>query len=68
MSSIPGQGPIITHTTECGLKSKAKNNHGSFPGGPVVKNSPANAGNMVQSLLWEDTTCPGTTKPMYHDY
>ena len=27
-----------------------------FPGGPVVKNPPANAGARVQSLLWEDPT------------
>ena len=26
-----------------------------FPGGSVVKNLPANAGDMVQSLLWEDS-------------
>jgi len=32
-----------------------------FPGGPVVKNPPANAGDVVQ----EDPTGPGATEPMY---
>ena len=27
-----------------------------FPGGPVVKNPPANVGTWVQSLVWEDAT------------
>ena len=31
-----------------------------FPGGPVVKNPPANAGDMVL----EDPTGPGATEPM----
>ena len=39
-----------------------------FPGGSVVKNPPANAGDTVQSLIWEDPTCSGTTKPVYHNY
>ena len=30
-----------------------------FPGGLVVKNLPANAGDTVQSLVQEDPTCPG---------
>ena len=34
-----------------------------FPGGPVVKNPPANAGDMGQSLVQEDPTCYGATKP-----
>ena len=39
-----------------------------FPGGAVVKNPPANAGDMVRSLVWEDPTCRGATKPMSHNY
>ena len=35
-----------------------------FPGGPVVKNPPANAGDMVPSLVWEDSTGMGASKPM----
>ena len=31
-----------------------------FPGGPVVKNPPANAGAQVQSLVPEDCTCSAT--------
>ena len=36
----------------------------NFPGGPVVKNPPANAENMnlvLQSLIQEDPTCHRTT-------
>ena len=39
-----------------------------FPGGSVVKNLPANAGDMVRSLVQEDPTCRGATKPMHHNY
>ena len=39
-----------------------------FPGGTVVKNPPANAGKRVQSLVWEDLTCPRATKPVRHNY
>ena len=33
-----------------------QNPTGDFPGGPVVKNSPASAGAWVRSLVWEDPT------------
>ena len=39
-----------------------------FPGGPVVKNPSANAGDMVWSLVQEDPTYHEVTKPMGHDY
>ena len=39
-----------------------------FPGGAVVKNLPASAGERVQSLVWEDPTCHGATKPVRHNY
>ena len=39
-----------------------------FPGGAVVKNPPANAGDMGQALVREDPTCRGVTKPMHHNY
>ena len=39
-----------------------KKTHGDFPGGPVVKNPSANAGDM------EDSTCHGATKPVSHSY
>ena len=35
-----------------------------FPGSPVVNNPPANAGDMVRSLVWGDPTCGGTTKAL----
>ena len=39
-----------------------------FPGGAVVKNPPANAGDMVGALVQEDPTCRGATKAMCHNY
>jgi len=39
-----------------------------FPGGSVVKNMPANAGDMCLILVWEDPTCSGMNKPMRHNY
>ena len=45
--------------------------HGEhFPGGPVVKNPPANAGHVVSipGRVWEDLTCLGAPKPVRHNY
>ena len=42
--------------------------HKDFPGGPVVKNPPCNAGDKVRSLVWEDPTCHGATKNVCHNY
>ena len=39
-----------------------------FPGGAVVENLPANAGDTGSSLLWEDPTCRGATGPVSHNY
>ena len=39
-----------------------------FLGGLVIKNLPANSGDMVRSLVQEDPTCPGATKPVHHNY
>ena len=39
-----------------------------FPGGSVVKNPPANAGDMVRSLVWEDPTMPQSNQAMDHNY
>ena len=39
-----------------------------FPGDPVLNNSPVNERDMVQSLVWEDTTCHGATKPVRRNY
>ena len=36
-----------------------------FPGGSVVKNPPANAGNIGST---PDPTCLGAAKPVYHNY
>ena len=46
------------------LKKKKRD----FPGGAVAKNPPANAGDWVQSLVQEDPTCHGATKPASHNY
>ena len=39
----------------------------AFPGCSVVKNSLANVGDTVQSLVWKDSTCRGAAKPKHHD-
>ena len=39
-----------------------------FPGGPVVKNLPANKGTWVRSLAWEGSICREATEPTHHDY
>ena len=39
-----------------------------FPGGAVVKNPPANAGDMGSNLVREDPTCHGATKPVCLNY
>ena len=41
---------------------------GGLHTGSVVKKSPANVGDMVQSLIQEDPTCCGATRPVYHNY
>ena len=38
------------------------------PVGTVVKNPPANAGDMGSSLVWEDPTCRRATKLVLHSY
>ena len=40
---------------------------GDFPGGSVVKNPPANAGDTGSSPV-QDPTCRGATKPVHHNY
>ena len=37
---------------------------GGFPGGSGAKNLPANAEDIVRSLIWEDPTCHRATKPV----
>ena len=39
-----------------------------FPGGPVVKNLPANKETQVQPLVQKDFTCHRATKPVNHNY
>ena len=39
-----------------------------FPGGAVVKNPPANAGDTGSIPDLEDPTCHGATKPVRHNY
>ena len=38
-----------------------------FPGGAVVENLPANAGDTGSILVWEDPTCRGTTRSVRHN-
>ena len=39
-----------------------------FPGGAVVKNPPANAGDTGRALVREDPTCRGAAKPVHRNY
>ena len=39
-----------------------------FPGGPVIKNLPRNAGDTGSIPGQEDSTCRGAPKPMLHNY
>ena len=39
-----------------------------FPGGSVVQNQPANAGDTVWISDLENLTSHGTTKPAHHNY
>ena len=39
-----------------------------FPGGAVVESLPANAGDGVRALVWEDPTCRGAAGPVSHNY
>ena len=43
--------------------------NGDFPGRPMVRNLPSNAGGTrVQPLVGEDPTCCGANKPVSHKY
>ena len=62
-------GNIITsHSTEETIPLQVKRTRMGCPGGPVVKNPPSKAGTEVQSLVQEDSTCRGTSKPMGCNY
>ena len=39
-----------------------------FPDGTVDKSPPASQGTQVQSLVQEDPTCLGATKPVHPSY
>ena len=49
---------------QCGI-SGVKNRRKTFPGGPLVKTPPANAGDTgsIPGLVWKDSTCDRATKP-----
>ena len=47
---------------------ETKKEWGDFPGGPVVKNHLPMKGTHVESLVQEDPTCHGATKPDRHNY
>ena len=57
----------LTQGKRCGTWS-IKICLGGFSGGSVVKNLPASAGDGGWSLMREDPTCLGATKPRHHNY
>ena len=48
-------------------QAEIKTSAEGFPGGSLGKNPPTQ-GTQVQSLVWEDSTCLGATKPMRYNY
>ena len=48
--------------------SSQNSSAGGFPGGPVVKNPSPMQDTRVRSLVWEDPTCQGGTKPMHGNH
>jgi len=50
------------------ISNASRNIFRDFPGVPVVKNPPANAGTWVQFLVWGDATCHRAAKLMCHNY
>ena len=58
----------MTKSTTNKKKKRKKETGQDFPGGPLVKNPPANAGTLVQSLDWENSTCCGAAKPEGRNY
>ena len=50
------------------LSSRTLKEFLGFPGGLVVKNPTANAGDTFPSPVQEDPTCCGATKPRHHNY
>ena len=49
-------------------KHATEENDQDFPGGPGVRNPPANAGDVDSTLLREDPTCRGPAPPVGHNY
>ena len=49
MGSIPGRGSKIPHAVQHSQEIKNKNKNRGFPGGKMVKNLPANAGDTGSS-------------------
>ena len=56
------------HLTPVRMAIIKKSTNRDFPGGTVVRNLPANAGDMVSSPGLEDPTYRGATKPVHHNY
>ena len=54
-------------TTERGTGRFKRTKARDCPGGAVVKNPPANAGDTVRSLVREDPMCCGATKAGHHN-
>ena len=57
--------PITSTENETVIKNFATR---GFPGGAVVENLPANAGDTIRAPVWEDPTCCGATGPVSHNY
>jgi len=51
----------------CYLGTSTLRAHAVLPGGTMVENPPASAGDMGLIPVQEDSTCPGATKPAHHN-
>ena len=60
--------PMIENRKCMGRRNLLPKIFKGLPWWSVVKNSPANAGDTVRPLVWEDFTHRGATKPEHHKY
>ena len=68
MDSFQGHKDGLIYTYRSMGYTKLIKGRMDFPGGTVVKDLPANAGDTGQALVREDPTCCGANKPTSHNY
>ena len=66
-ASVGGSADDIIGPEPC-LSRGSESQRQDFPGGPVVNNQRANAGNTDSIPGLEDSTCLRVVKPMHHNF